>query len=641
MRGSGIPEVAIKFNGELWDPKGYGKNNNMRYSTTDNFFLGLVSGIPKVAIKFNGELWAEMAIKFNARLWDPRAVGSRRGGGIFFFSRRGALGSPERAWSHVEAHVGVVFKCSLFGSFASCHTNKGISTRKPSKTHLTGFVKVSGGSLDSFMGQIEVRTQGLADSPLCSTPMSPQPFPQNMQLSNNTSSIMEFLNTQGLEPTLEKLEGPGMLTGPAEGALSSVGELWKNHTIAIVILCIVLVVIALPANSFELVHCLALQVKWKLEALQEKYGDTLTAENEVTCRGLIGVLVMKTIEVKREWSRFRGILTEQDHNISSFTICFPSMWKGNKSFELNDIQHDIELDKLNRYDACDGATEYMVRMEHAAGSRRGSCSGWECAGGVWERWCRRAADRRQVRRGREPRVGGGGRRRGEFASANPPLAYRRERHVAVARKETRRVCTCKLSALALRTVRVLFEAREHVLRWWVEAGASDSAETESGGGVGGRARQQGAGMLWSIPAEQALLHLHLDEPWRAHHCTVLLGQSSLEDCLAKRPLKPRPTRGVARVHPLSVRKHIEHIRRGDRFVYDPPLTLAELYVDEIIPPVLKTTRAQQESTPQTRWEEKGLAADYPDWGNTSKVLYSFAGLMFPKPLKTLQDSDDE
>ncbi|KAJ7106828.1 hypothetical protein C8R43DRAFT_1140476 [Mycena crocata] len=129
------------------------------------------------------------------------------------------------------------------------------------------------------------------------------------------------------------------------------------------------------------------------------------------------------------------------------------------------------------------------------------------------------------------------------------------------------------------------------------------------------------------------------------------------------------------------------LRSGDRAPRDEPLTVANLYVGGLLPPVEKTTRAHQECSLcghvkchpvsyicrhsncyacirlhlETEWtcphpqcgqimqqqprrhagEEESIRLDYPNWANTSQVLYSFEGLTFPVIPKKASISDSE
>ncbi|KAJ7164586.1 hypothetical protein C8R43DRAFT_1122463 [Mycena crocata] len=153
----------------------------------------------------------------------------------------------------------------------------------------------------------------------------------------------------------------------------------------------------------------------------------------------------------------------------------------------------------------------------------------------------------------------------------------------------------------------------------------------------------------------------------------LLGRSSVSE----------PAPSATRIRTAAERARRARIRNGFREPQLRPLTRKNLYVGGILPPPLSTERLHQKCSLcsnvkchpvsylcghshcyvcvriwlETSWdcpscetlmrraphrhtgEEDGLKADYPDWGNTSQVLYSFDGLTFPNPPRYLDWSD--
>ncbi|KAJ7092133.1 hypothetical protein C8R43DRAFT_1141976 [Mycena crocata] len=140
-----------------------------------------------------------------------------------------------------------------------------------------------------------------------------------------------------------------------------------------------------------------------------------------------------------------------------------------------------------------------------------------------------------------------------------------------------------------------------------------------------------------------------------------------------RSLPPAPS--ATRIRSRAERERRMRIRNGAREPRELPLTIGELYVDGVLPPVQDTTRKHQQCSLcnhvkclpvsylcghshcyacirlhlETDWrcpqpqcerimqqapfrhegEEESLRLDYPNWCNTAQVSYSFDGLTFP------------
>ncbi|KAJ7120554.1 hypothetical protein C8R43DRAFT_1136728 [Mycena crocata] len=164
-------------------------------------------------------------------------------------------------------------------------------------------------------------------------------------------------------------------------------------------------------------------------------------------------------------------------------------------------------------------------------------------------------------------------------------------------------------------------------------------------------------------------------PQQRYTARRLIGQST-DTGVAGVSRRAPPSAGVTRVRSHAERERRMRIQQGTRVVRLAPLTVTALYVDGVLPPVLTTNRPHQKcrlcshvkAHPvsylcghshcyscirlhlETDWrcpdcdtimdrpphrhdgEETGIQLDYPNWGDTSSVLYSFDGLTFPKPL---------
>ncbi|KAJ7144740.1 hypothetical protein C8R43DRAFT_1130458 [Mycena crocata] len=149
-------------------------------------------------------------------------------------------------------------------------------------------------------------------------------------------------------------------------------------------------------------------------------------------------------------------------------------------------------------------------------------------------------------------------------------------------------------------------------------------------------------------------------------------------------VKP-PAPSATRLRTPEQRERLLRLRSGFRQPRNEPVALASFYVDGILPAIENTTREHQRCSLckhvkchpvsyvcghshcyacirlhlETDWacpscfqvmqapphrhegEEQSLRLDYPNWCNTSKVLYSFDGLTFPVLPKQACVSDSE